>query len=253
MKYLQNLQKTCQPTLLIDADLFMFRATVIAEEETDWGDDIWSLASDLKVAKQIFTDQIKGFKERLGSEEVLMCISDSVNFRKDVLDSYKGNRKKSRKPVGYKAMVAWVEDNWPSHRQATLEADDVMGILGSAPDLETVIVSDDKDMKTIPCKLFRPTDGDLLDISLLEADTNFYTQTLTGDTTDGFSGCPKVGAVTAAKVLGNRPDWSLVEAQFIKAGLTRDDAITQARMARILRVDDWDAANEKVKLWSPSR
>jgi DNA polymerase-1 len=150
-------------------------------------------------------------------------------------------------------MVSWVEDNWPSHRQATLEADDVMGILGSAPDIDTVIVSDDKDMKTIPGKLFRPNDGDLLDINLLEADRNFYSQTLTGDVTDGFAGCPKVGAVTAAKILGNRPDWSLVENQFAKAGMSRDEAITQARMARILRVDDWDAKNEQVKLWEPAR
>lgn len=253
MKYLHTLQGKSQPTLLIDADLFLFRASVIAEEETDWGDDIWSLATDLKVAKSIFTEQIKGFQERLGSDEILMCISDSVNFRKTVSPSYKSNRKKTRKPVGYKAMVAWVEDNWPSHRQATLEADDVMGILGSAPDIDTVIVSDDKDMKTIPGKLFRPNDGDLLDIKLLEADRNFYSQTLTGDVTDGFAGCPKVGAVTAAKVLGNRPDWSLVENQFAKAGMSRDEAITQARMARILRVDDWDAKNEQVKLWEPAR
>jgi DNA polymerase-1 len=253
MKYLHTLQGKSQPTLLIDADLFLFRASVIAEEETDWGDDIWSLATDLKVAKFIFTEQIKGFQERLGSDEILMCISDSVNFRKTVSPSYKSNRKKSRKPVGYKAMVSWVEDNWPSHRQATLEADDVMGILGSAPDIDTVIVSDDKDMKTIPGKLFRPSDGDLLDINLLEADRNFYSQTLTGDVTDGFAGCPKVGAVTAAKILGNRPDWSLVENQFAKAGMSRDEAITQARMARILRVDDWDAKNEQVKLWEPAR
>tara|TARA_B110000208_G_scaffold98005_1_gene122506 strand:+ start:551 stop:1312 length:762 start_codon:yes stop_codon:yes gene_type:complete len=253
MKYLHTLQGKSQPTLLIDADLFLFRASVIAEEETDWGDDIWSLATDLKVAKFIFTEQIKGFQERLGSDEILMCISDSVNFRKTVSPSYKSNRKKSRKPVGYKAMVSWVEDNWPSHRQATLEADDVMGILGSAPAIDTVIVSDDKDMKTIPGKLFRPNDGDLLDINLLEADRNFYSQTLTGDVTDGFQGCPKVGAVTAAKILGNRPDWSLVENQFAKAGMSRDEAITQARMARILRVDDWDAKNEQVKLWEPAR
>jgi DNA polymerase-1 len=59
--------------------------------------------------------------------------------------------------------------------------------------------------------------------------------------------------VTAAKILGNRPDWSLVENQFAKAGMSRDEAITQARMARILRVDDWDAKNEQVKLWEPAR
>jgi DNA polymerase-1 len=150
-------------------------------------------------------------------------------------------------------MVEWCEETWPSCRQATLEADDVMGILGSTPDLKTVIVSDDKDMKTIPCRLYRPTDDDLMDVSQEAADLNFYTQTLTGDSTDGYSGCPKVGAVTAAKILGNRPDWSLVENQFIKSGLTREEAITQARLARILRNDDWDADKETIKLWSPSR
>mgnify|MGYP001181132187 FL=1 len=253
MKYSTTLQAASTPTLLIDADLFLFRASVIAEEETDWGDDIWSLATDLKVAKQIFTDQIKGFHERLGTTEALMCISSSENFRRDVSPKYKSNRKKSRKPVGYKAMVAWVEANWRSVTQKGLEADDVMGILGSDPNIDAVIVSDDKDMKTIPCRLYRPTDDDLIEVSEQAADLNFYTQTLQGDPTDGYSGCPKVGAVTAAKILGNRPDWSLVENQFIKSGLTREDAITQARLARILRFKDWDGENESIKLWSPSR
>ena len=72
MKYLTELQGASTPTLLIDADLFLYRASVIAEEETDWGDDIWSLATDLKVAKQLFTDQINGFHERLGTTENLM-------------------------------------------------------------------------------------------------------------------------------------------------------------------------------------
>jgi DNA polymerase-1 len=253
MKYSTKLQEALTPTLLIDADLFLFRASVIAEEETDWGDDIWSLATDLKVAKQIFTDQIKRFHERLGTTEALMCISSSENFRKDVSPLYKSNRKKSRKPVGYKAMVTWVEATWPSVTQKGLEADDVMGILGSDPNIDAVIVSDDKDMKTIPCRLYRPTDDDLIEVSEQAADLNFYTQTLQGDPTDGYSGCPKVGAVTAAKILGNRPDWSLVENQFIKSGLTREEAITQARLARILRFDDWDGENETIKLWSPSR
>ncbi len=253
MKLLEVLQERTTPTLLIDADLFLYRASVIAEDETDWGDGIWSLATDLKVAKKLFTDQINGFHERLGTKEALMCLTSSENFRRQVLSTYKSNRKKTRKPVGYKAMVSWVEDNWPSHTQQGLEADDVMGILGSCTDFKTVIVSDDKDMKTIPCKLYRPNDDDLLEVSEQAANLNFFQQTLCGDPVDGFYGCPKVGKVTAAKLLGNRPDWSVVENQFIKAGLSKDEAITQARLARILRVTDWDADKEKVKLWSPSR
>lgn len=252
MKSWMKLQKESDTTtLLIDADLYLFRAAVVAEDETDWGDDIWSLSTDLGVAKKIFTKQIEGFKERTEVGNVVMCLSDSENFRKTVDPTYKSGRKKSRKPVGYRALVDWCADTWPNCRQATLEADDVMGILGSSPDTRTVIVSDDKDMKTIPGRLYRPTDDDLIDVTQADADHNFYLQTLCGDSTDGYSGCPKVGVVTALKVLGSRPTWSLVEQQFIKAGLTRDDAITQARLARILRCDDWDFDTEQLRLWSP--
>ena len=73
-----------------------------------------------------------------------------------------------------------------------------------------------------------------------------------GDPTDGISGIKGVGAKTAEKILGSRPHWSLVEQAYRKAGLSRDDAIQQARLVRILRWSDWDAEKETVKLWKPS-
>ena len=36
------------PTLLIDGDLYLFRSAIAVEHEIDWGDDVWSLATDLK-------------------------------------------------------------------------------------------------------------------------------------------------------------------------------------------------------------
>lgn len=241
------------PTLLIDADLFLYRAACIAEEATDWGDDIWSLSTDLKIAKSVFTDQINSFYERLKSTDSIMCLSDSQNnFRKQVCDKYKSNRRNTRKPVGYKALVKWCESTFVSHRQNNLEADDVMGILGSNPSFSTIIVSDDKDLKTVPCTLYRPASDELMKITVEEADSNFYAMTLQGDSTDGFSGCPKVGAVTARRILGTRPDWSLVEKAFVKAGLDRDHAIQQARLARILRMDDYNL-DYGVQLYEPPR
>ena len=89
-------------------------------------------------------------------------------------------------------------------------------------------------------------------------------QTLTGDQTDGYKGCPAVGSVTAAKILqkaidegtpwANEEDlmrlyWKHVVMAYIKAGLNEEVAIQQARLARILRHGEYE--NGKVQLWNP--
>jgi len=38
---------------------------------------------------------------------------------------------------------------------------------------------------------------------------------------------------------------------YTKAGLDEDDAIVQARCARILRSEDWDTETKRIKLWTP--
>ena len=66
----------------------------------------------------------------------------------------------TRKPCGINALIDWVEEAYPSLRKPSLEADDVLGILATKPDNiggKVVVVSDDKDLKTIPCVLFRPS------------------------------------------------------------------------------------------------
>jgi DNA polymerase-1 len=134
-----------------------------------------------------------------------------------------------------------------------LEADDVMGILGTAPGHNTIVVSDDKDMKTLPCKLYRPVSGELLNINQREADFSFLTQALMGDLTDGYSGCPKVGAVSAKKILEKSMTWNAVVSAYAKQNLNETYALTQARLARILRYSDWDVDAGQIKLWEPKR
>ena len=249
MKYSDKLLS--QKILLIDADLYLYRACAAAEEEVDWGDDLWSLQTDLKEAKAIFQRTLQEVCEALDTANFILCFSDRDNFRKEVLPSYKGGRKKVRKPCGYKAAVEWAKQTYLWHSEPLLEADDVMGILATAPDSKGVILSDDKDMLTLPAKLYRPQSGEHHDISVADADRAFLTQSLTGDPTDGYTGVPRVGAVTAAKILGVRPSWSAVVAAYIKAGLTEADAIQQARCARILRFEDWDQETSTIELWEP--
>jgi DNA polymerase-1 len=153
--------------------------------------------------------------------------------------------------VGYKALKAWVTGEYNTVVKPGLEGDDCLGIIATKPDSDCIIVSDDKDLKTIPGRLFRPAAGESLTISEADADRFFLTQVLTGDTTDGYKGVPGIGPKKAETILGPRPHWGAVEQAFIKAGLTKDDAITQARLARILRWSDWDAQKGEPILWKP--
>jgi len=240
-------------TLLIDGDLYMYQACASLELEVDWGEDIWSLACDVKDVKSMFEARLKQFTERLQTEEYVVCWTEGDNFRKTIYPDYKGGRKKTRKPVGYRAAVDWAKLKFPSVSHTTLEADDVMGIIQSARRAPTCIVSDDKDLKTIPGRLYRPRDDELLHIKDQEADYNFLYQCLVGDTTDGYNGCPKIGPKTAPKILGNHPSWEQVAIAYQKAGLTREQAIQQSRCARILRAVDWNFETQTINLWEPGR
>lgn len=241
--------------LAFDTDILMYKAASAAETEIDWGDDVHSLHTDLKEAKDAFTQQIQKIQDKFEIKDFVCCLSDHKhNFRKDVDPDYKSNRKGTRKPVGYVALCKWVEDNFPTLRKPTLEADDCLGILATKPDNQgkCIIVSDDKDLKTIPGKLYRPGADEQLTITQDDAVRHFLTQCLTGDTTDGYKGIPGIGPKKAEAILGLRPHWGAVEQAYIKAGMTRDDAIRQARLARILHWSDWDEEKGEVIPWTPN-
>lgn len=240
--------------LLVDADITAYNAVAGAEEEIQWDEEVWTIHTDLAVAKEKFNRNIDKYREELKCDEYKLCFSDSENFRKQIYPQYKGNRK-GRKPVGYTAVKDWAVATYPHFMKEPLEADDAMGILATKFKGKTIIVSMDKDLATIPGKFFRlsPTgDHKMLDVTPEEANYNFLMQALTGDATDGYPGLPGTGPVKAKALLDKHGAvWKTVEDAYIKAGLTADDALLQGRLARILRDTDWDFEKEEVKLWKP--
>ena len=240
--------------LALDTDIIIYKSILTTEQEIDWGDDVWTLYTDLKEAQKVFKKQLETIQLRLKSDEILCCLTDAKdNFRKHISPSYKSNRKGTRKPVGYVALVEWVRDTYPSLSKPSLEADDVLGIIATKPENKgkVIVVSDDKDLKTVPGKLYRPMQDEALDITEADADAFFLQQCLQGDAVDGYGGLKGVGEKTAKKILGIRPVWDSVEQAYIKAGYTRDDALEQARLARILRWTDWDEKKGEPILWTP--
>jgi len=257
--------------LLIDGDLLLYRFGFKHEDTFEWPDtedfdEVQTTVTDLDSAINELDAFIENLCEQLHVKQYILCFTGSSPFRYQILPSYKHNRKNTPKPVLYYQLKEHLFENHPVKVKDNLEADDVMGILATKPSqFSYIICSIDKDLRQIPGWLFnwnkdtRPTF-----ISKDQADRWFYRQCLTGDPVDGFSGCPGIGAKRAEKVLdavytaynGNPPlqeVWKAICEEYKAKGLTESYALTQARMARILRAEDFDVSTNQPILWVPTR
>lgn len=240
-------------TILIDADIVLYQACCACEVATDWGNDIWTLVADAKECRQRVDVTFADLKDELKADEVVICLSDTENWRKSVYPAYKSNRKKTRKPLIYPEVKQYLLKVYRSFMWPQLEADDVLGILATSNRYikgEKIIVSEDKDLKTIPGLLYNPGKPELgvVEITKKEADRNHLIQSLAGDRTDGYPGCPGVGPKGAEKVVDD--GWDGVVQVYENAGITEQEALVQAQVARILRANEW-TKTKGVKLWQP--
>ena len=238
--------------LLIDADYIVYKSCAGAETDIDWGDDVIMVVSKFSEAMTNVQRELTKIKGHFMWDvpELILFFSDSVNFRKKILPSYKGHRNR-KKPCGYKRVINALSEQYEVIRIPTLEADDAMGIYATA-NPGNVIVSPDKDMKQIPGKLFNM--DELVEISEEEGYQWHLIQTLAGDQTDGYSGCKGVGPKKAGIILDKVKDgnyWPSVLEAFIEADMTEEDALRNLRLARILQVEDWDAEKEQPILITP--
>lgn len=255
-------------TALIDADVLVYAAALSAETEIQWDESLFTLHSELKDAIVHLDNAVVRIKENLECDEVVMCLSDYNDpWRMKVMPSYKRHRKKlgMRKPLCFKPLREYIHEVYRTYQRQGLEADDVLGILltSSKPiEGQKVLVSIDKDMMTLPGLHLNygkvPLEGEwwpyIVEVSQDSADYTHMMQSLTGDATDGYPGCPGMGPVSAKKLLDSTPRaewWSAIVKAYDKKGLSEEVALQNARVARICRVDDYDFQRKEVKLWTP--
>lgn len=257
-------------TLLIDADILAYRASATGETVVDWDGDgeKTQVPEDFNEVMKRCDEQVSRLKETLNAHAVLICLScpSSENWRRGVLPSYKMNRAGNIRPVHLQRAKDFLAQAYPSLLWDTLEADDVMGIVSTDPTGlgERIIVSEDKDMQTIPGLLFNPDkDHAVRTITPDQANHFHMMQTLMGDPVDGYSGAPGVGPRKAQIALADADTpvrrWEAVVCCYLNAlrkknpDATREDAfkaaITQARVARILHHSDYSHKTGKVTLW----
>lgn len=253
---------------LVDADVLAYQAAAGAEKIISLDEEVTAPVCRLSDAFEVFENKLHALLTHVEALDFLLCFSDSTknNFRRAVWPGYKANREGKPRPIILSLLKQYCMEQYQDRHilRPCLEADDCLGILTTRasfrPDCRKVICSIDKDLRGVPGLFFdlgHPESG-IQTIAPEAADLWFITQTLTGDPTDNYPGCPGIGPATARKLLKAAGAdmatlWAVVLAAYEKAGLTESDALAQARVARILRAADYDFKHKKVKLWNPPK
>lgn len=262
-------------TLLIDGDVEVFKAATVSQENIDWGNGV-SVDLDEQGAESYLDSALSHYSDVLDTDQIIVCLTDKDNWRKKLWPDYKANRKDIARPLLLSHCRDYLARHYRTECWPRLEADDVMGILSTTIP-KSIVVSVDKDMRGVPCRLFNPGKPELgvVSISPLEAFRWHMMQTLMGDATDGYKGCPGIGLKKAAaiideacsdelpqrgSVIDSVYDHKLIEEKIWKAVMdtyqakkrTVCEARLNARLAYILRHPrEYSRETHKMRLWQP--
>ena len=234
--------------LLIDADYTVYKCCASCESEIDFGNDVIVVTSNFTEAYKAVKRDIERITTQYMDPDVYLFFSDSKNFRKEILPAYKGHRNR-KKPCGYKRVINKLKTEFNVITLPTLEADDAMGIFATMWE-DTVICSPDKDMRQIPGNLYDLKENTF--ITKPEGLRWHLIQSMAGDQTDGYGGCPGIGIKRAVAIFEKDGyTWEAVVKTFAEKDLGEDIALQNARLAKILTIDDYDFDNKQVRLWTP--
>ena len=157
------------------------------------------------LSASITLDQIvAGYKKRFSTQDVRLFLTGDSNFRDKVatIQPYKGNRSGTDKPVHYAAIKDYLVKKYKAQVVEGQEADDAMAIAQTSL-TSSVICTIDKDLDMVKGYHYNPLKDKLYHVDHLEGQRWFYEQLLQGDATDNIPGIPRIGKVTAKKLLEN--------------------------------------------------
>lgn len=239
-------------TLLFDSDIICYKAAFDCEVAEEDSEGFWTWRCNFNDVVKRFDERVQWYVEVLQADDYKFFVSDENNFRKDIYPNYKILRQRKKRPLVLKAFRKYLIEERGAICLPNLEGDDACGIYATGNYFEgdKIIVSEDKDLKTISGYLFKG--NEVRWYSPEDASFNHLYQTLIGDQTDGYPGCRGIGPKKAEDALKKAPVWSTVVSLFEAAGQTEEDALVQARCAYILHDKDYNQETGQITLWRPS-
>ena len=179
---------------IIDADGLVYRVGFAVKDH----EPVTHSLHNIKVTIQ---DILNQFPEH---EWFKLYLSGPNNFRDHLasIRPYKGNRKEAKRPRDYKEIREYLIDVWKAEVVDWKEADDACVTEQYAhKDKSTVLVSNDKDLRTCPGWHYNWVKRKVDYVDSNQAVTNFWRQMLEGDTSDNIPGVNGVGPKTADKII----------------------------------------------------
>lgn len=204
---------------LIDADILAYEI---------------GFASQKKIGEEVFPDPVEDVNKRVDDKIKEICaavyateppklfLTGKRNFRYDIAkqQEYKGGRKKV-KPFHWRYIRAYMEAQWGAVVVDGMEADDALAIeqMKHLSERNTIICSRDKDLRQIPGYSYTWECGkqgewgpewiDEIGYIKLKGPKKivgtglkfFYSQILTGDSTDTYGGLAGCGPIRAFAIL----------------------------------------------------
>lgn len=183
---------------------------------------------------------IEKYLERFETEDYKVYLScrRADCFRRYIDPKYKAHRDSREPPELLGAARQYLLDMHNAIEHPRLEADDLLGLACTeSGDICNIAVTQDKDAKTVPMYWYNHRTDTFTKSTKDQALLCLMTQVLTGDTADGYKGCPGIGPVKAGRILQGSTyrGWQKVYRAFLKKGLTRKDLKRNYILARILR------------------
>ncbi len=187
--------------------------------------------------------------------EHTICEGMADNFRYEVMDSvedeavkgYKHNRREKEPPEGLMDLYEWVFQQEDTVCLEGMEADDYCVWAGHSGDLVCAL---DKDVIYSVPEAYNYGKKEWVKTTAQERKYWFYTQCITGDSSDGLRGVFKVGTKGAEKALkGKETDieyWTAVVTTYFNKGQSLEEAIATARCVDMMGCD-----GTTHKLWTP--
>lgn len=257
---------------LLDGDILLYEIGFATQKKTETGD---ILPAPIEEVNQMVDNRIKEICSAVyATEPPKIYLTGFNNFRIDIAKrrAYKGNRKQI-KPFHYKYIKAYLQSQWDAEVVHGMEADDALCIeqtrrIGRR---DTIICSRDKDLKQCPGYHYtwecgkqgswgpawvgNPGSLQLKGPKKITGtgDLFFYSQLLTGDSTDTYDGLPGCGPIRAFSILDGASSDSEMYERVLEAYRSKfEDAETQleeqAHLAYMIRELNEDGS---IKHWKP--
>lgn len=199
------------PTIaLVDGDIIRYQLGAILSKGGTI--TLQGRTIDVPLPDHIVTARVKEFIDQLltstGTSNVTIYLSEGRNFRfeRATLQPYKGNRKDFVKPYHWGTVGEVLRHGYTCVTCNEFEADDVLSKDQDSIGGSTVICSRDKDLRIRAGWHYswsagtRCPEKPLYWISEIEGIRWFYTQLLTGDSTDNIIGCGKKEPTSSGKL-----------------------------------------------------